>query len=610
MGLWHHRIINAQKSYSTKKSPLLRTLIEKSLPLDTIGELALSSAPYSSHTQHYQNLYAKDNIRLIVDGQVSNLNYTSNTFDDIIALYQTYGSDGLYRLKGAFSLVLYDDEKQLSLLFRSFLTGNPLYFVAKNNLLSVSTNPVYLLHRPDVSDTLDREEMSSLFAFNFSRLKGNVFSELTEVKSGEIVIITPDNLQHINRPLSKVFTPEHYGIESKVIEKYRAMIEQRVHESLLPDRDHGIMLSSGMDSSTVAVFAKQNLDKEKRKLTAYSWTLPNDPSGDESEKIKELCAVLDIPLKLFNGEYFGTFDALDNPFLLPDTPYTNPYWLITAETYRHASDDGISALLNGGYGDMLFRGNRDLLIDIVRDRRFELFFPEVQFIIKKMGYRDAIKSSRSIRGLLRNYIPDLLLRRIRKVAPVNLPLWLSDSSQEYRRSVYEKNIKSIEENEFKSFKTALSADQTSYLGMDRYLSGKYGIKRIDPYVNVDLLNYTLGIPTYMTYRNGQSKYFAREAMRGLLPEYIRLQPRVGLLTQLLHDSYDRNKKTIRERLLDDRRIWKQYVDESWMESKLNSVNSLDPFELLVFWLSLNMQQWHKAIKPGGSLYEGKFNSVK
>lgn len=609
MGLWHHRVISAHKACVAGKSPLPATLLSQKVNLQPFGELALLSVAYTPSKQHSQNLYSKDNIAVAIDGKIINLNHISNMCEYVIQLYQTYGREGLYRLDGAFSLILYDEEKQLTLLYQSLLTGNPLYFAAKNNLLSVSTNPVYLLRRPDVSDTLDSEEMSTLFTFHFSALKGNVFSELTEVKSGEMISVTPENIEHIKRPLNEILIPEQYGSESEMIEKYRTMIEQKVHESLLPDVEHGIMLSSGMDSSTVAVFAKQQLEKEKRTLTAYSWTLPNDPEGDESVRIKELCQTLGIPLKLFNGESFGPFDSLDNLMLSPETPYVNPYWPINAETYRHASDDGIGALLNGGYGDMLYRGQYDLLVDIIRDRRFELFLPEVTAIVKKMGCSNAIRKSAVLRKLLRNFTPDALLKYRRKPDSFERSPWLSDSAKESRNLMFQKKAQWVKESRFERFAFPLSPYHANYLGVEHYLSGQYGIKRIDPFINIELINYTLGIPTYMTYRNGKTKYFAREAMRGLLPESIRLQPRVGILAQLLHNSYDRNKKTIRERLLDDRIIWKEYVDESWMESKLNSITALDSFDLMVFWSSINMQAWQKAIKPGGALYEGKLQSI-
>jgi len=604
MGLWHHRVINRQKTHSRVEKTDLHFRVSETIELDKGGELALLFAPYASSALHPHHLHSKDKVFLAIDGQISNLGNASkvsdNTSDYIINLYQTYGSEGLYQLDGAFSLILYDAQKQTTLLYRSFLTGYPLYFVTKNNLLSVSTNPVYLLHRSDVSDTLDTDEMNSIFAISSTRLKGNVFSELTAVKHGEMVIITPNKIQHKKRPLNEIFVQEHYGSESEAIEKYRHLVEKAVHESLLPDAEHGIMLSSGMDSSTLAVFASKKLYQEGREFTAYSWTLPNDALGDESEKIKELCKMLGIPLKLFNGESYGPFDDLDNLLLLPDTPFTNPFIPITAEVYRRASRDGIDVLLNGNYADVTFQSNRNLLVDIIKDKRYELIFPSIMSIVKRDGYRNVLKKSQEIRGLLAHYMP----RRIK--ASFQIREWLSDDVKSHREKMLLQNNKFIEQEGFGCFSTALSSFQAGYLGMDRYLSGQYGIRRIEPHRHLELLNYSLGFPSYMTHRDGQTKYFAREAMRGLLPESIRTQPRAGNLDLFVQNSYARNKTKIREMLLDDRSVWKQYVNETWMENKLKSNTTLSYADFFVIWLSLNMQQWQKAIKPGGSLYEGHF----
>jgi len=82
------------------------------------------------------------------------------------------------------------------------------------------------------------------------------------------------------------------------------------------------------------------------------------------------------------------------------------------------------------------------------------------------------------------------------------------------------------EEGYEIFSSALSKYNTSS-GMGRHFEARYGIERIEPYFDPALINYTLRLPLYMTYRNGQSKFFAREAMRGLLPESIRTQPREG-----------------------------------------------------------------------------------
>jgi len=56
--------------------------------------------------------------------------------------------------------------------------------------------------------------------------------------------------------------------------------------------------------------------------------------------------------------------------------------------------------------------------------------------------------------------------------------------------------------------------------------------------------------------------------------------------------------------------WKAYVDEEWMQKKLQDNVDLSYGDLLIIWRSLNIGPWQKAIKPGGFLYESKFSNIK
>ena len=149
---------------------------------------------------------------------------------------------------------------------------------------------------------------------------------------------------------------------------------------------------------------------------------------------------------------------------------------------------------------------------------------------------------------------------------------------------------------------ALSPFFSGYLGLERYLSGPYNLQRVEPHKNIELMNLSLSLPPYMTYRNGQTKYFAREAMHGLLPEEIRAQPRVGKLTSIVMRSFLKNRKEVREKVLEDPSSWNLYVRESWMRGALKRDAALDSRDLFVVWLCLHMGPWLKAIKPRGELY--------
>lgn len=596
MGIWLERLIDRKKSGIgyTKSVPLSN--VRKNL--DNGSKAGVLSSPYTLSPLHIQSLYTKNDICLIVDGEIENFQNIASVID----LYLKQGIDALWKLDGSFSLILHDFRKQATLLFRPLLSSYPLYYVKKNNLLSVSTNPVYLLHRSDISNSLDSDEMSLLFTLNISQWNGRVFSEIAKVEQGQICIVTAAGIKRSKVRLDDIVAKALYGSDSEVIERYSYRMQKAIEKAIETDRKYGIMLSSGMDSSALAAYASSLLQRKGSSLTAYSWTLSSIPQSDESEKIKELCSMLGIELKIFEGEYFGPFDSLDKMQMMPDMPFLNPFWPIIDELYRIASLDDIDALLNGGYADTLFASSSTLLLDIVGDRRFELLLPTLKMIFSGKAYSDVLKHSPSIHGLLRKMFP------FRRAAQrhYRAPEWLSSDAKKHREKVEE----DIRKHKRLRYKTALSPFQGNYLGIERYLSGHYGIKRTEPHRDPELVSYMLNMPTYMIYRDGQTKYVAREAMRGLLPESIRMQPRVGLLDSFVENSYLRNRKKIREMLLDEREPWKVYIDEKWMETQLKKETDIQNSDLLVIWMSLNIGLWQKAIKPGGALYEGSFMKSK
>ncbi len=608
MGIWHSRVIDNQKDISFIDFIYIPYASHKFINLDKKwGKLGLLSLPESEGFL-YPLHYIKQ-INVALDGRIHNkqtlchhlnLDKEVDIGTLIIALYKKYGNEGLYRLDGAFSLILHNEREQTTLLYRSFLNGYPLYYVGKNNLLSVSTNPIDLLHRPDVSDRLDMEQISANFAFDLSGWNDTVFLNLSEVKHGEMVLITPMGIQSKKRLLNEVIIPPEYGSELEMIEGYRHLLDQTIAKNIFPNTQYGIMLSSGLDSGTLAALASRQLQREGRLLKAYSWSLPSyQKRGDESEKIKELCSVLGIELTLINGEQYAPFTALDNLMLQPDFPFTNIFSPVISLLYRKASDDGVNILFNGHYGDNLIRRSENLFIDILRERRFELLMPTLKTIITKAGYKNVLKSP-AIRGLLRYLLPGLRLKK----SVFRAPEWLSSEAKESRRLVWEKK-RTDGAQAYGQFSSALTKSNTNS-GIVRYFTGRYGIERIEPYFDPELLNYTLRLPSYMVYREGQTKYFVREAMRGLLPESIRTQSRVGLLGQFVRDSFMKNSHEVRERIFDDPSAWNPYIDEKWMEKKFKNITQLRDKDILLIWMSLNLSPWKKAIKPGGEIYEGTF----
>jgi len=561
----------------------------------TVG---LIDAPYEPGILHFQQ-DPPHTFLLAIDGQITNIDDLSNEFlcslNDaneklIYAIYIKEGAQGFFKIKGAISFIFVDFSSGTTILYRAFLHGHPLYFTTKNKHLSVSTNAVFLLYRDDINGSVDKKKIANLFATNLLEWTGTVFEEIDEVKSGELVLFTPEGVKRTVQPLEDIFHRNYsYHDEEMAFDHYRKLLEGAVEECIDSKKKYGIMLSSGMDSSSIAYYVAKKMKAQGKKLTAYSWTLPGD-SADESENIRILCQELGIELKIMDGQYLGPFDRLNEPFLLPASPFVNFFWPLNQACYKEAHKDGVDYLFNGNYGDLNFPVTGRLLYDIIDDRRFDLLPFSIMELIKKRGLLNLSKA------LLYKFIGKKQIKEYK-----GLP-WMTDET--VLLTTCKKAVLNVA---FKSYELALSAFHTGYLSTERYLSGRYSLYRLEPYKNVKLMEYSLGFPSYMTYRGGQKKYFVRKAMESYLPDKIVWQPRVGHLGDFIQKSFERNRETVREKVWKNVSFWNFYVNESWMKEKLQNDAQVTNNDLYIIWLCINLSVWLQEIKPGGSLYEGEFN---
>lgn len=584
MGIWYD---------SNTKSDFPFITSQKQLHPSCVG---LVKSPYQTGTLH-KFVSQSNTFLLAVDGEVKNLTLlvetlalsSDNITDVIYALYLQEGSQGFFRIEGAVSIIVYDLKNEKTILYRAFLNGYPLYFTTKNNRLTVCTNPVFLLHREDISDAVNHDKIAKLFAVNPLNWTGSLFCELDVVEHGELVVINNDGMTRNKLPLKDIFSTRYtYNNEEISFDRYREKLSSAVNNSIVQDKKYGIMLSSGMDSSSIAYYAAKSLKSEGNRLVAYSWTLPGD-SADESENIERICKALDIPLKMFNGEEFGSFNELDTLFLLPDTPFVNPFWRLNQHCYHLAEEDGINLLFNGNFADLLFRKRKSTVLKMYYAKRFDLVFSSLLFILKSKGFYGVLKSLKA------------RISFSKKENGISNTPWLSNQAVK----LLQKSSSEKVEETFQEYEAALCPFQAGYLGLERYLSGRYNVYRSEPHRDFDLMHYSLGFPVDLTHRAGKTKFFVRESMRGKLPNEILEQSRVGLLSSFVLKSFQKNLGKIREKIWENPSSWNVYVKEIWMKEKLKENALIDNRDLYVIWLCIHLTAWLTAIKPGGSLYEGE-----
>lgn len=512
----------------------------------SLPESALTHEAHRFHLYIDGTLHPNDRLR----------RYHPVITEALVLLYLMEGAPGFAALEGDGALLLYDTARDLILLHRCRLTGMPLFYVLHAGRLTVSSHPALLLQRTDLRGDPDPASIARYFLPRPDTFDEQVFREVRTVAPGQTVTVTAQGVREFSPPLEPAGS-ERAASDPGTALRYRTLLNAAIERSIHPGEKHGIMLSSGMDSASIAALAAARRDLD---LAAFSWMLPGD-AADETDRIRRLCRDLNLPLFLYDGSDFAPFDQIDPLFLLPGTPFVNPFVRLNQSCYRVAADAGYRLLFNGNYADLLFKPSRHSFAELLHHRRFDLF-PET------LAQHLRLKS---LKAWLRP-----------KPAPT-LPAYLTPHAREL-----------LAANPPPSVPSARAPYFAGYLGNERYMSGACGVTRIEPHRDPALVDFAMQLPTFMHYRRAQTKFFAREAMRGLLPDYIRHQPRVGLLSAFTLQSFRRNRAAVRERLLDERAAWSDYISAPWMETRLEAedVNGTDTY---LFWLSLHMAPWLRAI---------------
>ncbi len=284
--------------------------------------------------------HASSEFCLLLDGVVFGIN-SQSIFNKIVG----GNPDIVNQIDGLFVAVVMDARQGTVTLTRDPLGRRSLFYYRNNEQLIISNRP----NAFPLNANPSRTRLASYLGQVDHPDQETFLEKVTEVAAGTTVTISRDGI-HSRR--NRILDNDLYSrldATTQIQELDRLMKQSfdNIHQAFRPKK-MGIMLSGGMDSPTVAAYAR-----EFGTLTAFSWTF-EDPKIDESFEIQETAKYLGLPLIKIDGN----FASLNNHELTaphPFTPDMHSFVEIKQRLYHRASQEGVDLLLNGVWGDELFR---------------------------------------------------------------------------------------------------------------------------------------------------------------------------------------------------------------------------------------------------------------
>lgn len=315
---------------------------------------------------------------------------------------------------------------------------------------------------------------------------------------------------------TRVFDPEAMLETSSVRledvpDAFHKLMDQAVRRVMRgPD---GIALSGGIDSPAVAAYAAPaHLEMFGTPIAALSSVFPNHPAVDERRFVEPLAAHFGMPLSTREPIAKPT-DGLEQWVSLLDGPFPVVSISESAELYGWARSEGVEVLITGEFAEFVVDADGDVLSHLMLNGRVSSAAARLR------SQRAAGMVSRARRRqLVRSVTPRPLMKAYRRLTSnptiVMRPEWITHGPRP-------------EQYADVPLRERWRRDQLSFFGGAAVLLETHdtiqswsGIRVRQPWADLDLWEFFLGLQAEVKHSYPRSKGLLREMLRGRVPDYI------------------------------------------------------------------------------------------
>jgi asparagine synthase (glutamine-hydrolysing) len=512
--------------------------------------------------------------------------------DAAIALwaFEAWSEDGFGRLLGPFAVAVYDAVERRVSCARDPLGDRTLFYRSTPRLLLVASEEQALLAHPEVSDRLDEETLARFYAVAAAAPGSTFFADVRELLPGELLTAGPEGTR--TRRFARVGPADgvHFRRDSDYAERFAELLAEAVRCRLRATAPPAVLMSGGLDSTTVAALAARELAAagDRRPLGAISWVFDELPQADEREFMDPMVEAFGLRAVRIAGD--DAWPLSDPPSWPrnPVSPLEGIYRRLLERSYAAVRGEGGRVLLTGEFGDQLYSGSSHWLRDLLAEGRWVAAGGEV---LRELRWAAATR--RSPRPGLRTAAARALgVRRRRTVSP---PPWLTPhalSRIEVPGADPAAGLAGWRRPE--QARSLLDWRSANAASLEVANAARAGVEVRRPFRDRRLVEFVAAVPGHVLYRPGWPRWILRRAMAGVLPEPVRRRRRISTLLPLCARGLVEREAPVVEALLGSpEAVWPRYVRRDWLAAafphRLRA--GLDGVESVVPWRCLCGEIW-------------------
>ncbi len=519
-------------------------------------------------------------------------------------LYEEYGREMVKHLNGMFAFALWDSKRRRLFLARDRFGEKPLYWGIFDNTLLFASEPKVLLAHPAVKPSLNLQALRQYLSFDYVPAPLSIYAGINKLTAAHTLTLE-DGRVEIERYWSLSYKkPEPVPTEREAAEHLRQLLAESVRMRLVSDVPLGVLLSGGIDSSTVTALAVL-ASSDTVKTFSISFA---EASFDESSYARAVAKHLgtDHHEERFSADLAANLVSeigswLDEPC---SDPSLLPTYLLSRFTRRH-----VTVALGGDGGDELFAGYPMYL-----GHRFAEIYSRTPRVLRRGLVEPLV---RMLPVKTRNLSFDYRARRF--VAGANHDpvvrhhMWFGSFTAAEQEALLTEKVKQESDGDIYSEARRLarecdavdliecmqSLDTQLYLAEDILTkvdraSMAVSLEVRAPFLDPRVAEYAASLPRNYKLRGRRSKYILKRAVEDLLPPFVARRGKKGFGIPVAEWLKKKLRPLARD-LLSAERVGRagvfnpQYVSRLLDEHERGVANHRKPL-----WTLLMFELWHES----------------
>jgi asparagine synthase (glutamine-hydrolysing) len=485
---------------------------------------------------------------------------TASDSEVALRAYEADGVSSVERFNGQFAFAIWDERTRIMWLARDQLGICPLHYALVDDLLLFASEAKGVLAHPAVEAAIDEAAVSEALLCGTVFDGRTIFAPVRRLEAGCTLTVSPRQQRVTTYWSLPQPIPDVTDGEAGCAERLSELVDDAVRLRIAQDDEWGVLLSGGTDSSALAASAMRSASGAVR---TFSIDFPNPWLGTHVDQhyaalAAEKLGTCHRTFIVEPEEYFSVLEKLAWHLEKPYNKAAATMYLLAARSASHArfvlSGEGMDEMLAG------YVGARGLGLDEVPGNGAIRCFPWAP-------YHASVDRLFSEDFLTRNRPREMFADRLRgSLDDVPTDDTLNQSLHLYVR-YFLRDLLELH-------------DQSAYAS---------GVETRYPFLDPRCAELLISMPSNLKFREGETKYIFKRAMRDRVPQEILERRKTHLPMPRDPASIVRQLDLARELLLDPSARTRRYFDADRLAQFISRDRVRSGTDMLTTWqVSMNL----------------------